>query len=433
MFPARLSASSLSSRYANKFIAEDKMTEKEVHATIKPLVILFLQELMNNYWRPLKDYIKENPELLKTAPGFLLDHEKVIVYVGRTHIAVEYLGSEVAQELKSKGKIELQYHDYSTKECNLFEQIIGFEYDSTMDVGMPIPPLSEDFLLPTNRGWEKLTELGWNFAAQNSIMVFNTPSPKIIPGQFTRVINGLFFDANEAGLKSRHIKWIDFFPIEFDGSEEETDSISFSLVKMKNLVQHDAHYIYPMPEDYKFVQLPKINRFIEIWGKSESSETDITSHLAKEENQFILTMKFGAKDVYAELICDWQSEDKESIKPDFFVVQPNGYADIVEFKLPNIGKNFIVGKSNRETFSAWLNSYISQTRVYTTYFEDPNNRKWFEQKYGFKVHKPRRWLVVGRRNDFDSDIWREIMADYRDLEIITFDDLIDGVVVQFYK
>lgn len=409
------------------------MTEKDAHSTIEPLVMAFMQELMKNYWKPLYHYINDNPELIKTVPGFLLDHEKLIVYVGRTHIAVEYIGYEVAQELKSEGKLELQCHDYSTKECNLFEQVVGFEYDSTVDTTMPLPPFSEDFLLPTNRGWDKLSDLGWNFAAQSSIMGINTPSPELKIGQFTRIVNGMFFDADDSGLKSMHIKWIDFIPIHFDGSDKDMDSISFNLENMKNLVEHDAHYTYPMPDDYKFTQLPKINRFIEIWGNSESTEPDITSHLAKKENEFILTMKFGAKEIYAELTCEWQSEDRINISPDFFVVQPNGYADIVEFKLPMINKDFVVGGKNRETFSAWLNSYISQTRVYTTYFDDPNNRKWFEEKYGFKVQKPRRWLVVGRRSDFDSDVWREIMSDYRDLEIMTFDDLIDGVVVQFYK
>lgn len=409
------------------------MSTEEVHETIKPLVMAFLQELMKNYWGPLYHYIKENPDLIKSAPGFLLSHEKVIVYVGRTHIAVEYIGSEVAKELSSEGQLSLECHDYSTEECNLFEKIIGFEYDSTFDVPIPLPPVSEDLLFPTNKGWDKLTELGWNFAAQNSLMGFNTPSPEPMIGQFTRVINGLFFDANDSGLKSRHIKWLDFFPIHFDGSDNEMDTISFSLEKMKNLVEHDANYVYPMSDDYKFVQLPKINRFIEIWGNTENSETDITSHLSKQENEFILTMRFGAKEVHSEITCEWQSENKKNIRPDFFVVQPNGYADIVEFKLPSIRKKFIVGGNNRETFSAWLNSYISQTRVYSSYFDDPNNRKWFEQKYGFKVHKPRRWLIVGRRSDFDSDVWREIIADYRDVEIMTFDDLIDGVVVQFYK
>lgn len=92
-----------------------------------------------------------------------------------------------------------------------------------------------------------------------------------------------------------------------------------------------------------------------------------------------------------------------------------------------------MGSENRETFSAWLNSYISQTRVYVSYFDDPNNRRWFEEMYGFKVHKPKRYLVVGRRVDFKADVWREIQADFRDLEIITFDDLIDGVKAQFYQ
>jgi len=144
-------------------------------------------------------------------------------------------------------------------------------------------------------------------------------------------------------------------------------------------------------------------------------------------------MKFGAERIISEKKLEWQSEDNDPIIPDFFVVHPNGYADILEFKLPFIKSNTVVGTTNRESFSAWLNSYISQTRVYVKYFDDPNNRIWFEKKFGFKVHKPKRILVVGRRGDFNPDVWREIIADYSNIEILTYDDLIDGVVVQFYK
>ncbi|EKO3457988.1 DUF4263 domain-containing protein [Vibrio parahaemolyticus] len=409
------------------------MSDKETHATIKSLVMVFLQELMKRYWGPLYRYVKDNPELIRTMPGFLLNHEKVIVYVGRTHIAVEYMGPEVVKELRGELRIEVQYHDYSTEECNIFEKIIGFEYDSNLDVEMPLAPFSQDLLFPTNRGLDKLMDLGWNFAAQNSIMGMNVPSPSPMPEQFTRIVNGMFFDADESGLKTRRIKWLDFFPINFDSSDSKVDRIGFNLDVIEHFIEHDAHYSYPMPDDYKFIQLPKINKFIEIWGNKDSSEPDITSYLSKSENEFILSMKFGASSVHSELTCEWQSENRNDIRPDFFVVQPNGYADIVEFKLPDIDKNTVVGSSNRESFGAWLNSYIAQTRVYSTYFDDPNNRRWFEDKYGFKVHKPRRWLVVGRRHDFDSDVWREIMSDYRDLDILTFDDLIDGVAVQFYK
>ena len=91
-----------------------------------------------------------------------------------------------------------------------------------------------------------------------------------------------------------------------------------------------------------------------------------------------------------------------------------------------------MGKSNRETFSAEINAYISQTRVYREYFEDPNNRKWVKEKYNLNVRYPKRYLVVGRRFDFSNEVWKEIIDDYKDVEIITFDDLVDGVVSQFY-
>jgi len=326
------------------------MSSDDIHSTIKPLVMEFLQEVMTHYWGPLHKYMEQNPHLIKVAPGFLINPEKVVVYIGRTHIALEYLGSEIAQKLKSSGNMEVAYHDYSTKECNLFEQIIGFECDSTIDWNMPLPAFSEDLLLPTNKGWDKLSDLGWNYTAQNALMGFNTPSPRPEEGQFTRIVNGLFFDADESGLKSRHIKWLDFFPIYFDGSDDTTDSISFSVESMKNLVEHDANYTYPMPDDYKYIQLPKINRFIEVWGNSDNSETDITSHLSKDENKFILTMRFGAKQAHPELTCEWQSEERKDIRPDFFIEQPNGYADIVEFKLPNIAKALLLEQVTEKAF-----------------------------------------------------------------------------------
>ncbi|WP_226685790.1 Shedu anti-phage system protein SduA domain-containing protein [Stutzerimonas stutzeri] len=413
---------------------KESTPEKIINHSIEPLIRAFITQLMERYFSTLHNYIKENGHLIKSAPGLLLNPDEITVYVGRTHIAVEYNGPEITQNLIADKEIQIRYYDYSSKASNLLEKIIGFEYDPNSGMGsISLPAYSQDFLLPTNRGWDKLTELKWNFSAQNSIMAFNLPSPRPADGEFTRIVNGMFFDADDSGLKTRRIKWLDFFPIEFDGSHDEYNRIVFCLGDVEKLAISDAHAVYPLPENYKYIQLPKINRFIELWGNSKTTEPQITSFLSQSENKFILTMKFGATDIFSELPCEWQSEDRDPIRPDFFVLQPNGYADIVEFKLPILDKATIVGRNNRETFSAWLNSYISQTRVYATYFDDPNNRSWFERKYGFKVYKPRRWLVIGRRSDFGADMWREIACDYRDLEIITFDDLIDGTVVQFYQ
>ncbi|WMN12071.1 DUF4263 domain-containing protein [Marivirga salinae] len=253
--------------------------------------------------------------------------------------------------------------------------------------------------------------------------------------QFSRIVNGLFFDADENGLKTRHIKWIDFIPVSYDDSQEGYDSYSINFgFYNEQLIELDAHYIYPLPdqEDYKYTKLPQLNRFIELTGNSETSEPEITRFLEIDENKFILTMGFLGKKVFGQIKCEWQSEERDSIIPDFFIERPNGYSDIIEFKLPNLKGNSIVGKCNRGTFSTEINSYISQTRNYRTYFEDPNNRRWVEEKYQIKVHNPKRILVVGRRWNFSIDEWKEIESDYRELEILTFDDLIGGVMAQFY-
>jgi hypothetical protein len=392
------------------------------------------QKITEVYWTPLYKYLKANSRLIEAFTGFLLNHEKLIFYFGRTHLAIEYIGPERINELKSEGQAELRIFDYTLKDGNFFEQIVGFKFDGTSKMEFPLPPYAEDLIIPTNKGMDELVRLHWNFAAQNSLISINTKGFIIQEGSFTRLVNTLLFDADEKGLKTRHIKWIDFLPLEYDDTGEIYDSFKINLGPLAKLVEHDAHYIYPLPykEDFKFTKLPQINRFIELSGRKGTAETDITSFLEKEENKFILSMAFLAKEIHPQVICKWQSEVKDDIKPDFFIVQPNGYANIVEFKLPFLKTDTVVGKSNRETFSAELNSYISQTRTYKTYFEDPNNRKWVEQKYGFKVHNPKRILVIGRRWDFESDEWREIIADYRDIEIMTYDDLVGGVIAQFY-
>jgi hypothetical protein len=265
------------------------------------------------------------------------------------------------------------------------------------------------------------------------MICLNFGPPILVENEFTRIVNGLFFDADGKGLKTRHIKWVDFIPIYYNDSDSEKDVFGIDLGPYQQLAQQDCQYAYPIPNDYDYQhsKLQKINRLLELVGRNDTTETEITRFLARPENHFILSMRFGSTAIHSELSCDWQSDDKQPIRPDFFVVQTNDFADIVEFKLPTANIN-IVGSDNRETLCAQINAYISQTRTYRNYFEDPNNRNWFEAKYGFRTYRPRRFLVIGRRWQFDSDTWREIVSDYQDLEILTFDDLVDCVVAQLY-
>ncbi len=404
--------------------------EEKVNDT-KKLVFSIMNEIMKIYWGPMYKKIEEDPSILSQFTGFLIHPEKIVLYLGVDHLAIEYIGNERIEELRPNGRLELQYFDYP-KTDNLMKEIIGFDYDSTSKIEMPLIPYIEEMFLPTNRGFDKLSELKWNFAAQDSIMGFNSPLPKPIKGRFSRIVNSFFFDADEYGLKTRHIKWIDLVPIECVENENGVN-ISFDLSYYPKLLDADINYIYPLPTSFKYKKLQRLNRFVEFYGNSENNEPKITSYLNEKDNQFILTMYFAADSIHHQVKCEWQSEDKEPIQPDYFVVKPNGYADIVEFKLPSVKNNVVVGRTNREAFSSEINSYISQTRSYRQYFDDPNNRKWIEDKYGIKVFKPRRYLVIGRRSDFENEIWKEIVSDYNDLEIITYDDLLDGVRFQFYR
>ncbi len=123
---------------------------------------------------------------------------------------------------------------------------------------------------------------------------------------------------------------------------------------------------------------------------------------------------------------------RKAIRPDFFIELPNGYCNILEFKLPNIDYPIITGVENREKFSSQLYSNLAQTRVYTEYFHDINNRDWLKLKKGINVHFPKRILVVGRRWNFEKEKWKEVLSEFKDTELVTYDDLIDCVSAHLY-
>ncbi len=411
------------------------MNDKKIYSD---LVCQLLSSISEVYWTRMCNYIEENNVAHKDVNCFLLNPESMVIYFGQKFIAIEYCGNPYLEDFQTVTTRNITVRDFTKEKLStkqFIEKIIGFKYDGTSNINLPLfAGEYEDLIVPTNNGIDKLIELKWNFAAQDSVVSINSTGLDIADNQFVRLINTRFFDEQKGDLKTRIIKWIDFLPCYYNEPDEgELDEIGFSVSIYDKLWYHDMLYKYPRPNDFKFSKLPQINRFIEFWGDSNYSEPEITSFLARDENKFILNMGFMGVGVYNEVLCEWQSEERENIKPDFFVLRANGYADIIEFKLPNMKSNSITGRNNREHFSSELNTYIAQTRVYATYFDDPNNRKWFEKKYGFKVYKPKRYLVIGRRNDFEMDEWIEIRADYNNLEIITYDDLVDTVISQFYQ
>lgn len=395
----------------------------------------FFKDLYENYLSRIRAEVEKDPRLLETVAGFLIHPQKVILYFTRHHIVIEYEGPDRVGVLPvEEGLIELQAFDYADEE-DPFSEIVGFNYDDeTSGISMPLIDgmVFDDLIMPTNRAFDKLLELGWNTGAQDHILSLNGGGLEIKEGHSARIVNGLFFDASQAGLVTRHIKWLDCIPIKrIDAGDVWEMGYRSDLFAGQAL--YDARYNYYVPSDYRLKKLPYINRFIEFYSAPGRSEVDITTFLSKNDFRFILTMRFGCVDIISQPTLDWQSETRPSIKPDFLLVQTDGYIDICEFKLPRFKSNAVVGLENREAFSSEVHSYVAQTRVYQEYFDDPNNRAWLEEKYQVKAYRPKRYLVAGERSHLRSDDWRKIASDFRDISIINYNDLVDGVVAQFYK
>lgn len=389
--------------------------------------------LLENYWGKMWNVVEENPQLKERFTAFLINPEKLIFYFGKHHWAIEYVGAVRKNSFESSLNLEIEVKDYTTSE-NLIEDIIGIEFEGT-GFKIPLFEYNENVFLPTDEAFTILSENGWNFAAQSMYFGFNTSGLTLIPNQFSRLVNSFFYGTDNHGLVVRNIKWLDVFPLEIEDVNESTDQFKIRFWDdLQEKFIHDSLFEFPLPEEFQYEKLVQVNRFIELFSSEKTSETDITRFLEAPENQFILKMAFFGKDIHAEIQCPWQSEpERQSIRPDFFITDPNGLADIIEFKLPNLKGRAVVGRVNRETFSAEIQSYIAQTSVYEEYFEDPSNRKYVKEKHGIDVRYPNRILVLGRRWMFDVYEWKRIQHQYRNITIRTYDDLVDGILSQLYS
>ncbi|AKG33312.1 Shedu anti-phage system protein SduA domain-containing protein [Paenibacillus durus] len=407
---------------------------QNIEKYLKQLVDAIIEKMSTGYWDKMREILRKEPYLKKTFPHLLLNPEKLVIYIGKKHWAIEYIGATYQENFDvDNDELSIRLFDYSRTSEDFFEAILGFNFDGS-SIRIPLPEgTNQDLYIPTNSADDILYENGWNYAAQSMMLSYNIAGIDLTEKEHYRLINCFFYGTNSHGLITRHIKWMEIFPYEVVPHDIGMSKSKISFFRdFKNQALRDVESEFPIPPDLQYDRLVRLNRFVELFSAAYLSELEITSFLAEPENQFILKMAFFAKEVHSELECHWAESKNKAIRPDFFITNPNGYSDIVEFKMPYLKNSTVVGTENRETFSAEINSYISQTRVYAKYFDDPRNREHVFNKYGIKVLYPKRWLVVGRRWMFDNDNWREIENEFRDFAIRTYDDLIDGVVSQLY-
>jgi anti-anti-sigma factor len=164
----------------------------------------------------------------------------------------------------------------------------------------------------------------------------------------------------------------------------------------------------------------EIEEFEEIINSPVSSEHDIQKFL-EGHPKFLLGQEY--QELYPQLVLEREGEEGPLI-PDFLVKPFNReLCDIVDLKLPKA--SLIVGGRNRKRFSSGIAEAAAQLRTYRDYFDDPQRRQAVKSRYGITAFRPRLAVVVGRKAELDEVMYKQIQDGLSNIEILTYDDLIE--------
>ncbi|MFB6445918.1 hypothetical protein, partial [Bacillus velezensis] len=226
------------------------MERKEI-STLKDVANSLITMLKNKYFTKLLMFLELNPELKKNFTKFLVNPEKVILYLGKTHWGVEYIGNVNSKEISLNHKFECQFSDYSTGD-NLLTDILGIDYSKQTGPVLPLPEYNVDLVHPTNEAMDIMLKNGWNLDGQSMIIGLNAGEFVLQEGMCHRIVNGFFYGTNRSGLVTRNVKWLDLFPLQLDDTDVEVDTFEFYMwPNISDVIIHDVHFQYPLPSGYR--------------------------------------------------------------------------------------------------------------------------------------------------------------------------------------
>jgi tetratricopeptide (TPR) repeat protein len=118
-------------------------------------------------------------------------------------------------------------------------------------------------------------------------------------------------------------------------------------------------------------------------------------------------------------------EDGGKLIPDFFLEKLNSsYVDICDLKRPTM--ELMRRQARRDRFRDGVMEAVAQVKRYRDWFDDPANRRAFEQRFGLNGFRPRVVVVVGRASSFYAEVDRrraeETLPDF--VRLATYDDIV---------
>lgn len=232
----------------------------------------------------------------------------------------------------------------------------------------------------------------------------------------------------------------DLSPIKRAVSLAETDALNLILTLSNGRIQvlpgqHEGIYRLSLsdnPSSELIIAAPyvianatrsyirdEIEEFEGLINSPRSSEHDIQKFLENHQ-KFLLGHEY--QKLYPQVVLE--REEEGALIPDF-LVQPinNEFCDIVDLKLPSVP--LVVGKDNRKRFSSAISEAAAQLRTYRDYFDDRARREAVKKRYGITAYRPKLAVVIGRAADVDPTLYRQIQSDLQNIQVVTYDDLIE--------
>ncbi len=165
----------------------------------------------------------------------------------------------------------------------------------------------------------------------------------------------------------------------------------------------------------------ELRQFEELLNDPYLRESDLQHFLEKSRNIF---GALGYGEVYSQVLLE--RDDGTGLRPDF-LARPLGrqWFDIIDLKLPDA--NVAVGRRDRKTLAAAIHEMVAQLREYAAYFENEVWAQRIEANFGIRCYRPRLVGIVGRNPSGASSNRqiRRMMTAYADVDIVTFDQLLE--------
>lgn len=145
-----------------------------------------------------------------------------------------------------------------------------------------------------------------------------------------------------------------------------------------------------------------------------------------ELNPLLLTTLGPWKSMHAQLVL--HREGDGSLIPDMFLERlDSNFCDILDLKRPTA--ELVRRQKNRVRFRDAVMEGVAQLREYRDWFESPQNRSDFRERYGLDAYRPKAAIVIGRRTSYYDEVERIRLESGLPewVELRTYDDVLAGV------